>query len=428
MKKYTLSNGLRVVTEHIPTGRSVSFGIWVKTGSRNEAPDNNGVSHFIEHMLFKGTDRYSAKEIAEVFDGIGGNVNAFTTKEYTCYYAKVLDEHLPIAVDVLADMFLRSRFDEEELNKERNVILEEISMYDDTPDDLVHDLLAKAAYGEHPLGYTILGPEKNLVDLKSADLRAYMDRHYRIDNTVISVAGYYDEGLMDLLERHFGQFGGSAAEAERYDSPAFVGGSIFQQKQTEQNHICLSLPGCSLDDERLYAMILLNNVIGGGMSSHLFQEIREKRGLAYSVYSYHSAHLDSGLFTLYIGTAPKQTEEVLSVSMDIIEEVIANGITDSELAKGKEQLKGSLILGLESTSSRMNRIGKNELMLGRHYTIDEIIERIQSVRMEDIRSLIATMFNQPFALAMVGQTDKAIQGFRRDRFAAHRTAETHAGE
>ncbi|WNQ13781.1 pitrilysin family protein [Paenibacillus aurantius] len=426
MIKHQLSNGVRVVLEKIATGRSVSFGIWVRTGSRNESVKQNGISHFIEHMLFKGTDRYSAKDIAEVFDGIGGNVNAFTTKEYTCYYAKVLDEHLPIAVDVLSDMFFHSRFDQGELEKERNVILEEISMYDDTPDDLVHDLLAKAAYGDHPLGYTILGPEENLLAMTPDDLRAYMDEHYAIPNTVISLAGNFGDDVLDLIERHFGEFRTAGIE-QSSSSPVFQSELEYESKQTEQNHICLSLPGCSLKDDRLYAMILLNNAIGGGMSSRLFQEIREKRGLAYSVYSYHSAHLDSGLFTIYTGTAPKQTEEVLKVSMEIIEEMVTKGMTESELAKGKEQLKGSLILSLESTSSRMNRIGKNELMLGRHYTLDETIERIQSVQMEDVRALTKELFSHPFALAMVGQSDKAIQGFRRDQLAAHRPDQTTTG-
>ncbi|CAK4836449.1 unnamed protein product [Aphanomyces euteiches] len=398
----------------MPTLRSVSFGIWVKIGSRNESTVQNGISHFIEHMLFKGTDKYTAKDIAEVFDGIGGNVNAFTTKEYTCYYAKVLDEHLPIAIDVLADMFFHSQFDVQELDKERNVILEEISMYDDTPDDLVHDLLAKASYGEHSLGYTILGTEENLNALASDDLRQYMKDHYNIQNTVISVAGNVDDRILELIESHFGQFANHGVSSD-YMAPPFVGEAVYQTKQTEQNHICLSLPGCSIMDERIYGMILLNNTIGGGMSSRLFQEIREKRGLAYSVYSYHSSHMDSGLFTLYTGTAPKQTEEVLKVSLDIIGEMIAKGMTESELRKGKEQLKGSLILSLESTSSRMNRMGKNELMLGKHYTLDETLARIEAVEMEQIDSLIKQLFASPFALAMVGQSDAAIKDFRRDQ-------------
>lgn len=416
MNKVVLSNGLRVVYEKIPTCRSVSLGIWVKTGSRNETEEQNGISHFIEHMLFKGTDRFTAKDIAELFDGIGGAVNAFTTKEYTCYYVKVLDEHLPLAMDVLADMFFHSRIDMEELDKERNVILEEISMYEDTPDDLVHDLLAKASYGSHPLGQTILGKEANLLRVQPDDLRAYMNQHYNTSNTVVSIAGNINDEVVQLVEKHFGSFANQGS-ASVLQPPPFIGEAIFHEKKTEQNHICLALPGCPIGDADLYAMIILNNTIGGGMSSRLFQEIREKRGLAYSVYSYHSSQIDSGLFTIYTGTAPKQTEEVLKVSMEIIGEMLAKGMSDSELRKGKEQLKGSLILSLESTSSRMNRLGKNELMQGKHFTLDEIIARIESVDIQQVNGLAKRLFAQPFALAMVGQSDEAIRSFRRDQLA-----------
>lgn len=413
MIKHQLNNGLRVVMEKIATSRSVSFGIWVKTGSRNEVEQNNGISHFIEHMLFKGTDRYSAKEIAEVFDGIGGHVNAFTSKEYTCYYAKVLDEHLPLAVDVLSDMFFNSRFDSAEMDKERNVIIEEISMYDDTPDDLVHDLIAKASFGEHPLGYTILGTEDNLLRIRSGDLKEHVRGHYHISNTVISIAGNFDDGVIELLEKHFGQFS-AGGDNRPIPVPKFQSTVLFHAKQTEQNHICLSLPGCSLHDPLLYPMILLNNVLGGGMSSRLFQEIREKRGLAYSVYSYHSAYVDCGTFTVYTGTAPKQTEDVMKITLELLQELKDKGLTESELTKGREQLKGSLILSLESTGSRMNRLGKNELLLGRHYNLDEMIEKIEAITLEDIQTLIRTVFSRSFALAMVGQSDRSIHSVSLD--------------
>ncbi|WP_019532587.1 M16 family metallopeptidase [Paenibacillus ginsengihumi] len=414
MNKYALSNGLRVVVEQIPTCRSVAFGIWVKTGSRYESEHNNGISHFIEHMLFKGTDKYSAKDIAELFDGIGGNVNAFTSKEYTCYFAKVLDEHLPLAVEVLADMFFRSAFDPAELDKEKNVIYEEIAMYEDTPDDMVHDLIAKAAFGNHSLGYPIIGTEDNLSAMHSDTLRQYMAEHYTIPNTVISLAGNVGDDVVELIERHFGGFA-LAGSAQEKAQPQFHSDYIYHHKKTEQNHICLSLPGLSAKDDMLYAMILLNNAIGGGMSSRLFQEIREKRGLAYSVYSYHTSYQDGGMFTIYTGTAPKQTAEVLNITMEVLSDIKANGLTPAELKKGKEQMKGSLILSLESTSSRMNRLGKNELMLGRHYSLDEMIARIESVEMEHIRQLTDQMMAQPFALAMVGGSDEAAANFRRDQ-------------
>ncbi|GAB2722286.1 M16 family metallopeptidase [Paenibacillus thermoaerophilus] len=409
MRKHVLRSGIRLVMENIPTCRSVSFGIWVKTGSRHEPASLNGVSHFIEHMLFKGTDRYSAKDIAEVFDGIGGNVNAFTSKEYTCYYAKVLDEHLPLAVDVLSDMFFRSRLDEEELAKERNVILEEISMYEDTPDDMVHDLIARAAFGDHPLGLTILGTEDNLLAMGQAELKAYIDQQYTSDRIVVSVAGNIDEEeVIALMERHFGDHPNTKGDIQAA-RPVFEGRILTHLKKTEQNHLCLSLPGCSLDDQDLYAAILVNNALGGGMSSRLFQEIREKRGLAYSVYSYHTGYTDSGVLTIYAGTAPKQTADVLEVTLGIMRDVVRNGLTDSELAKGKEQLKGSLILSLESTGSRMNRLGKNELLLGRHWTLDELLQRIQSVTQEQVRSVIDRLFTGPVAAALVGPSDDALK-------------------
>jgi predicted Zn-dependent peptidase len=426
MNKYQLKNGLRVMIESIPTCRSVSFGIWVKTGSRYEDLDNNGISHFVEHMMFKGTDRHSAKDIADRFDGIGGNVNAFTSKEYTCYYAKVLDQHLPIAVDILSDMFFNSQLADTELAKEKNVILEELSMYEDTPDDTVHDLASRAAHKDHPLAYSILGTVERLNLMKSQDLRQYMDERYSIGNTVISVAGNIGEEVLELLEQHFGQFNVVGKESS-LTVPKFHSQALFHRKKTEQNHLCLTFPGCSIAAPNLYAMILLNNTIGGGMSSRLFQEIREKRGLAYSVYSYHSSYADNGLFTVYAGTAPKQTQEVYDLTMELLGDIASAGMSEAELFRGKEQLKGNLILSLESTSSRMNRLGKNELMLGRHYTLDEMLERIDQVSLTDVNAIMGTMLSQPCAVALVGAHEKVLSGIGRE-FIVSNSVETAAGE
>lgn len=426
MNKYQLKNGLRVMIESIPGVRSVSFGIWVKTGSRYESLDNNGISHFIEHMLFKGTDRHSAKDIADRFDGIGGNVNAFTSKEYTCYYAKVLDEHLPIAVDILADMFFNSQLADGELAKEKNVILEEIAMYEDTPDDTVHDLASSAAYDDHPLAYSILGTAERLNAMGSADLRKYMGERYRVDNTVVSIAGNVGEDVLALLEEHFGRFDVRGNEPT-ITSASFRSNALFHRKKTEQNHLCLTFPGCSIQEPNLYAMILLNNTIGGGMSSRLFQEIREKRGLAYSVYSYHTSYADSGLFTVYAGTAPKQTQDVYDLTMEMLNDVTAKGLSEAEISRGKEQLKGNLILSLESTSSRMNRIGKNELMLRRHYSLDEMLARIDRVSLDDVNAIIAKMMQQPCAVALVGANDKVLSGIGRE-FVVSNSVEEAAGE
>ncbi|WP_256761324.1 pitrilysin family protein [Cohnella sp. WQ 127256] len=426
MNKYMLKNGLRVMIESIPTCRSVSFGIWVKTGSRYEDVNNNGISHFIEHMLFKGTNRHSAKDIADVFDGIGGNVNAFTSKEYTCYYAKVLDQHLPIAVDILSDMFFESQMADAELAKEKNVILEEISMYEDTPDDTVHDLASSAAYHDHPLAYSILGTAERLNAMSSDHLRKYMNERYRIDNTVISVAGNVGEEVLELLEQHFGRFDVQGNDSV-LEIPTFHSKALFHRKKTEQNHLCLTFPGSSIQAPNLYAMILLNNTIGGGMSSRLFQEIREKRGLAYSVYSYHTSYADSGLFTVYAGTAPKQTQDVYDITMELLNDIAATGLSEVELSRGKEQLKGNLILSLESTSSRMNRLGKNELMLGRHYTLDEMIERIDQVQLSDLNEIMKSMMAQPSAVALVGANEKVLSGSGRE-FIVSNSVEEAAGE
>lgn len=413
MERIQLNNGLRIVMEKMPTFRSVTFGIWIKTGSRNESLVTNGISHFIEHMLFKGTKRFDAKKIAEIFDGIGGNVNAFTSKEYTCFYAKVLDEHLEIALDILSDMFFNSLLDADELAREKNVILEEISMYEDDPDDLVHDLVTVASYGNHPLAYPILGTSERLAPMGPDQLRLFMKDRYTIENTVISIAGHIDDSVIPVLEKYFGGFDIHGSE-QKLSAPTFKGELAFHKKKTEQNHICINFPGGKIDDPRYYAMVLLNNALGGGMSSRLFQEIREKRGLAYSVYSYYTAHADSGLFTIYAGTAPKQTQDVFELTHNLLHDLKVNGLTEYELEQGKQQLKGSLILGLESTSSMMNRLGKNEIMLGQHDTVDETIRYIEEVQMEDIRSVIDDMFAEPYALAMVGASDKSIAHVRRD--------------
>lgn len=427
MEKFVLENGLRIVTEVIPTYRSVSFGIWVKTGSRRETEQNRGISHFVEHMLFKGTERYSAKDIADIFDGIGGNVNAFTSKEYTCYHFKVLDQHLPLAMEVLADMFYRSKLDAEEMEREKNVILEEIAMYEDTPDDLVHDLIARAAYGDHPLGYPILGDAKALKSMEPSHLREYMNRHYTADNTVISMAGNIGPEAVELVRRHFGGEGRTGGEAYEA-SPDFHSGVVFHEKNTEQNHLCLALPGLRVDHENMYGMAILNNLIGGSMSSRLFQEVRENRGLAYSVYSYHSAHIDSGMFIIYVGTAPGQTKEALNVTLDVLEKIRTGEISEAELARGKEQLKGNLILSLESSGSRMNRMGKNELLVGRHYSLDEMIGRIDAVTADDVRNVIGMMFSRPFAVALVGGSDLPIRDFRRDQFVVSGKDQKIAGQ
>jgi predicted Zn-dependent peptidase len=412
IEKYTLDNGVRVIIEKIPTVRSVALGIWVGTGSRYEQPENNGISHFIEHMLFKGTKNRTAKEIAESFDQIGGHVNAFTSKEYTCYYARVLDEHSSIALDILADMFFNSVFEEEELKKERKVVIEEIKMYDDTPDDLVHDMISRASFQNHPLGYSILGTEDVLNELNRQKILDYIEDRYNPGNVVITIAGNVDEGLFDLIQKHFSTFTRMHGE-EQLIKPTFFADAKIRRKETEQAHLCLAFPGFEIGNRDVYALILMNNILGGSMSSRLFQEVREERGLAYSVFSYHSSFKDSGLFTVYAGTAPNQLEEVYKVIVNTLSKLKAHGITAEELTKGKEQLKGSLMLSLESTNSRMSRLGKNELMLSKHLTLDEIVQRVNAVTLENVQNAINQIFDHEMSMALVSPYEQFPSSFNK---------------
>jgi predicted Zn-dependent peptidase len=411
INKYTCKNGVRIVLEQIPTVRSVAIGVWIGTGSRNETEQNNGISHFLEHMFFKGTKTRTAREIAEAFDSIGGQVNAFTSKEYTCYYAKVLDEHAPFALEMLADMFFHSTFVEEELQKERNVVLEEIKMYEDTPDDIVHDLLGKACYANHPLGYPILGTEETLRTFTSESLRGYMADYYTPDRVVISVAGNVDESFIHQVESYFGSFT-AKRKASETKAPSFQPQKLARKKDTEQAHLCIGFNGLPVGHPDIYTLIILNNILGGSMSSRLFQEVREQRGLAYSVFSYHSSYQDSGLLAIYAGTGNHQLDLLFATIQETIEQLKEDGITEKELKNSKEQMKGSLMLGLESTNSRMSRNGKNELLLGRHRSLDEMIEEINSVTVEKVNELARTIFNENYALALISPSGQLPEQIR----------------
>ncbi|MBA2873942.1 M16 family metallopeptidase [Thermaerobacillus caldiproteolyticus] len=400
INKYTCRNGVRIVLEQIPTVRSVAIGVWIGTGSRNESEQNNGISHFLEHMFFKGTKTRTAREIAEAFDSIGGQVNAFTSKEYTCYYAKVLDEHAEFALEMLADMFFHSTFVDEELQKEKNVVLEEIKMYEDTPDDIVHDLLSKACYANHPLGYPILGTEETLRTFTGESLRRYMADYYTPDRVVISVAGNVKESFINQIEKYFGAF--TAKQQTRQEqAPIFQPQKLARQKDTEQAHLCIGFNGLPVGHPDIYSLIILNNILGGSMSSRLFQEVREQRGLAYSVFSYHSSYQDGGLLAIYGGTGNNQLDLLFETIQETIRKLKEDGITEKELQNSKEQMKGSLMLSLESTNSRMSRNGKNELLLGRHRSLDEIIEEINNVTKEKVNELAQQIFSEDYALALI---------------------------
>ncbi|TDL35005.1 insulinase family protein [Jeotgalibacillus sp. S-D1] len=409
--RHTCQNGLRIVLEPIPTVRSVAIGVWIGAGSRYEKEENNGISHFLEHMLFKGTKKRSAREIAEAFDSIGGQVNAFTSKEYTCYYAKVMDNHASHALEVLGDMFFNSVFDPAELEKEKNVVLEEIKMYEDTPDDIVHDLLGEAVYGSHSLGFPILGTEKTIGSFDQSSLKKYVNEMYSPDQVVVSIAGNVDESFIKEVEALFGSYSKEKTSELSIQKPAFHNNQLMKKKETEQAHLCFGFNGLPLGHEDSYSLIVMNNVLGGSMSSRLFQEVREDRGLAYSVFSYHSAHQDSGMLTVYAGTGAEQLDSLYETIQATLSTFKKDGMTPKELLFAKEQLKGSLMLGLESTNARMSRNGKNELMLNRHRTMDEVIEYIDSVTLESVKKVGERVLTEDFAVSLISPNEIKPKSF-----------------
>ncbi|HWI64782.1 MAG TPA: pitrilysin family protein [Symbiobacteriaceae bacterium] len=412
-QKTTLPGGLRVITEAIPHVRSASVGIWVGAGSCGETPEQAGISHFIEHMLFKGTKHRTAKQIAQAIDGRGGSLNAFTSKEHTCYYAKVLDEHLPVAIDVLSDMVLHSLFDAEDIEKEKGVILEEIKMYEDVPDDIVHDLFTAAMWPDHALGRPIVGDAGTVQGLSRESILAYRQTHYAAPNIVVAAAGRLShDQVVDEVRRAFGELAGGGAPATCCDDvPQLPAGSraIYRDKETEQIHLVLGMHGLHHDHDEIYALHLINTVLGGGASSRLFQEIREERGLAYSVYSYQTSFRRTGDFGVYAGVSSAAFEQVLGLILEAYDNVGHHGISEAELSEAKEQLKGQIMLSLESTSGRMTRLGRGELMLGRVLHPDEIIDRINAVTPDQVAALAQRLFlREPKVLSVVGPVGKEL--------------------
>ncbi|WP_069649556.1 M16 family metallopeptidase [Caloranaerobacter ferrireducens] len=386
--KIVLENGLRIVTENIPYVKSVTIGIWIETGSRFEDQNNNGISHFIEHMLFKGTENRTAKQIAESIDSVGGQLNAFTSKECTCFYAKVLDEHLPLAVDVLADMIFNSKFDEEDIIKEKNVVLEEINMYEDSPEDLVHDLICRTMFDGHPLAYPILGNSNILEKIDRKDILNYYKRYYAPNNTVVSIAGNFNtDEAIELISKYFSDWAPVEKKEKKQNPPMFYRRVMGKNKNTEQLHLCLGMKGVPQGTNEMYYLMVLNNIFGGSMSSRLFQKIREEKGLTYSIYSYPSSYKDTGMFTIYAGLNPNYVTTVLQLITEEIDKIKNGGLTSNEVYKSKEQLKGNYILGLESTSSRMSSMGKSELLHGKMYKPKEILNMIDNVQKEDVERI-----------------------------------------
>ena len=401
---YQLSNGLRVITEHIPYVRSASVGLWIAAGSMHERPEENGLSHFLEHMLFKGTERRSARDIAEEMDAVGGQLNAFTSKECTCYYAKVMDEHLSMAVDLLCDLVRNATLDEGELNKERSVILEEIAMVEDSPEDLVHESLTEVLLQGNPLAQPILGPANQIEAYPRAALAAYRQTHYRPDNMVISVAGNFNaQALREQIERYMGDWTTTPPPQMPQAGKCFTPALMRKNKDIEQIHLCLGFPGIEYGSPDIYALSIFNNLFGGGMSSRLFQRIREELGMAYSVYSYPTVMPGCGLFVLYAGTSSNHVQSVLEQLRREIALLLSDGISPESFRMAREQLKGSYILGLESPSSRMSNIGRNLLLQGRVRDEQEVLDSIAAVTMEDVMRVAQDMLSKPNGASIVGR-------------------------
>lgn len=408
IKQKTLPNGVRLIYERMDYVRSLAMGVWVDTGSVRESPETAGASHLIEHMVFKGTEKRSAEQIAIEMDAVGGNLNAFTSKECTCFYAKVLDEHLELAADILSDIVLNSVFDPDELKKEQGVVLEEILMNEDTPEDVASEESNMSFFEGESLESAILGTKDSVRAFTRESLFAYKNEHYLPGNIVVACAGHFDEAqLVETVSRYFGGFvksGSTGPLVERYPGGKRV---RFVEKDVEQVHLCVTLPGFARDTEGQFPLAVLSNIIGGSMSSRLFQTIREKLGLAYSVYSYPTSFTTTGTFTLYAGTGDKQAAEVLGRMIDEIENVRKNGVTKEELIRCRDQLKGSYLLGMESVSSRMNALGKVLLLQKREYDEAETIRRIECVTMEDIERILPVCLDwQNACTALVGRVKK----------------------
>lgn len=411
--KEVLDNGIRVVTEEIPFVKSASLGIWVEVGSRDESDAEAGLSHFLEHMFFKGTARRTAAQIAQEMDGLGGELNAFTSRETTAFYAKVVDEHLPQAVNLLADLFRRSVFSPVEIEREKRVILEEIKMVEDDPEDLVHDLHTASVWEGNPIGRPILGKVNVIRSVSRRKILDYLDQTYLPEQIVISAAGRFNRSaLMKQLNRLFRTFspraapfrsrghGGSPVQRR----PPVTNGRLFiRRKKLEQAHLCLGFPGLPLTHSDRYGLYALNTLLGGGMSSRLFQEVREKRGLVYSIYSNFAGFKDAGLLTIYAAASPKVVAEVLNVTMREIRKLTRRDIRGEELKRAVDQIKGAILLGLESTNSRMSRLAKDEIYFGRYVALEEILNEINKVSKQQVRRLSELLLDtRKLSLTLLG--------------------------
>jgi len=410
VRRTILPGGLRVITEQVPGVRSASFGVWVNVGSRDEKGAQTGSAHYLEHLLFKGTSRRSALDISASIEAVGGDLNAFTTKEYTCYYARVLDQDLPLAIDVVCDVVVDALIRAEDVEAERGVILEEIAMNDDDPGDVVHDEFAAAVYGNSPLGRPILGTVETIEAISRNAINSFYRRRYRPEGMVVAAAGNLDhDQVVTLVRRAFADVLDDSCEPEpartaprRRLSSA---GVHLTSRPTEQAHLVLGVPGIRRGDPRRYALSVMTAAFGGGMSSRLFQEVREKRGLAYSVYAYSQGFAESGLMGIYVGCLPAKVDTALDVCRTEIARLIRDGLTEEELVRGKGQVKGATVLGQEDTGARMTRIAKSELHDDALLSLDGLLAQVDAVSMDDVVAISRELLEQPTTLAIIGPFD-----------------------
>ncbi|MFJ8860900.1 M16 family metallopeptidase [Streptomyces sp. NPDC102451] len=410
VRRTVLPGGLRVVTETLPSVRSATFGIWANVGSRDETPTLNGATHYLEHLLFKGTAKRSALDISSAIDAVGGEMNAFTAKEYTCYYARVLDTDLPLAIDVVCDMLTGSLIAPEDVDAERGVILEEIAMTEDDPGDCVHDLFAHTMLGDTPLGRPVLGTVDTINALNRGQIARFYKKHYDPTHLVVAAAGNVDHATVVRQVRKAFERAGALGRTDAIPTAPREGSRTLRaagkvellNRKTEQAHVVLGMPGLARTDERRWALGVLNTALGGGMSSRLFQEVREKRGLAYSVYSYTSGFADCGLFGVYAGCRPSQVHDVLKICRDELDRAATDGLGDEEISRAVGQLAGSTVLGLEDTGALMNRIGKSELCWGEQMSVDDMLAKIAAVTPDEVRAVAADVLGQRPSLSVIG--------------------------
>lgn len=398
----TLPNGLRIITQDMPSIRSVSIGMWVDTGSRDELPIEAGSSHFLEHLLFKGSEKMSAHYIGESLDAVGARHNAFTSKEYTCYWARARDDDLPLALNILAEMLQRPAFRQSEIDSERHVVLEEINMNEDDPTDVAHEIFMRSIWQDHPLAPPILGTKDSITAMTRETIAAYWSRRYSPYSTVVAAAGRIDHD--DFVARVGNLMGDWKGSAGGRSSAATVPGTRIEitTRDTEQAHLVIGGFGLSRDDERRWALTVADHVLGGGMSSRLFREIREDRGLAYAVHSFRMGFLEAGSVGVYVGTTPTQAPEVLKLVRAEFSKLVDEGITAGELERAKGYVKGSLVLSLEDATSRMTRLGRSEITEAEHLSIDDVVARIEAVELDQVHEIAAAFYDGPFVLGAVG--------------------------